>query len=120
MPPRKHYFDFLTLCEANSALIQRSSAHISRNHMALFEIVALKHAQGQTMTISQAMALRHMASSSTLHVRIDDLREAGMIQVMHKESRKRSKYLIPSKKGEQYLQLIGELLRVMYVIRQTR
>jgi len=120
MPKRKIYFDFLILNEKNNALIQRSSAHISLNQLALFEVIALKHSQGQTMTISQAMALQHLASRAALHVRINDLREAGMIQVLIKDGDRRSKYLAPSGKGERYLQLMGKLLQSMCVNRQTQ
>lgn len=120
MSPRKKYFDFLQLCETHRTLLQRSSAFISLKHMVLFEIIALKHAQGNPMTISEAMSLQQIASSAALHVRIDNLREAGMIQVIFKNGQRRTKHLVPSEKGELYLQHMGELLQSMYVTRQTQ
>lgn len=105
------YFDFLLRCEHKQTLINQSSAHISSKLIALFVVIATKHADGQAMTVSQAMGLPDMASSAALHKRIDDLREAGMICVVFKGSDRRTKYLVPTDKGNRYLQLMGDLLR---------
>ena len=105
------YLDFLLRCEHKQALINRSSAYISPKLMALFLELAAKHALGQDMTVSGAMALQHLASSAALHQRIDDLREAGMICVVYKGVDRRTKYLVPTDKGDRYLKLMGDLLR---------
>lgn len=106
------YFDFLLRCEHEQALINQSSAHMSSKLMALFVLIAIKHAEGQAMTVSQTMALPGMASSAALHKRIDDLREAGMICVMFKGSDRRTKFLIPTDKANRYLSIMGDLLKV--------
>jgi DNA-binding MarR family transcriptional regulator len=105
------YFDFLLRCEHTQALINQSSAHISSKLMALFVVIATQHAEGNSMTVSQTMEMPHMASSAALHKRIDDLREAGMICVVFKGADRRTKYLVPTDKGNRYLQLMGKLLR---------
>jgi DNA-binding MarR family transcriptional regulator len=105
------YFDFLLRCEHKQTLIDRTSAHISSKLMALFVVLATKHAEGQAMTVSGTMALQHLASSAALHQRIDDLREAGMICVVYKGDDRRTKYLVPTDKGDRYLKLMGDLLR---------
>lgn len=120
MSPTKKYFDFLQLCDTQRTLLQKSCAFMSLKHMVLFEIIALKHAQGNPMTISEVMGLQRIASSAALHVRIDNLREARMIQVMSKNGNRRTKYLVPSDKGERYLHRMGELLQSMFVTRQTQ
>ena len=104
------YFDFLLRCESKQTLINNSSAHISSKLMALFVAIALKHASGQAMTVSETMSLQNMASSAALHKRIDDLREAGMIFAIFKGEDRRTKYLIPTDKGYRYLELMGQLL----------
>lgn len=105
------YFDFLLRCEHKEGLIDRSSAHISSKLMALFVVLAMKHADGQDMTVSDTMALQHLASSAAIHQRINDLREAGMICVVYKGTDRRTKYLVPTDKGDRYLKLMGDLLR---------
>jgi DNA-binding MarR family transcriptional regulator len=111
MPYATTYFEFLVLCEENNARILQYSSHISPNLLALFVVVALKHDQDQSLTVSGAMALQDLASSAALHKRIDDLREAGMINLVFKDQNKRTKYLIPTEKGNRYLKLMGQLLR---------
>ena len=111
MPHASAYIDFLTLCEKKSSSIHQYSAHISPNLLALFAMVAIKHSQDETLTVSQTMALPHMASSAAIHQRIDDLREAGMINLVFKENDRRTKYLIPTEKGNRYLKFMGQLLR---------
>ena len=111
MPYTKLYFDFLHRCEKDQVLINQSCAHISSKLLTLFVEITLKAAQGQPMTVSQTMSLRGIASSAALHNRIDDLREAGMICVSFKGADRRTKYLIPSDKGNRYLTLMGKLLR---------
>lgn len=105
------YFDFLLRCELDQLLINRSSGHISSKLTTLFMQLATQHAKGQAMTVSEAIFQPDMASSSVLHKRIDDLREAGMICVMYKNKNRRTKFLVPTDKGNQYLQLMGDLLR---------
>lgn len=104
------YFDFLLLCQKNQSTLNNHRGHVSLHMLALFLLIARKHAANETMTISQAMAQRYLASSATLHARIDDLREAGMVCIRLKQGDKRTKYLIPSEKGERYLALMGQLL----------
>lgn len=111
MPHKNSYFDFLLRCEHEQATISQSSAHISSKLMALFVLLAMKHAEGQAMSVSQTMALPGIASSAALHKRIDDLREAGMICVMFKGSDRRTKYLVPTEKANRYLSLMGDLLK---------
>jgi DNA-binding MarR family transcriptional regulator len=111
MPHATTYFDFLTLCEENNARILQYSSHISPKLLALFVVIALKHDQNQSLTVSDAMALQDLASSAALHKRIDDLREAGMIDLVFKGENRRTKYLIPTEKGNRYLKLMGQLLR---------
>lgn len=79
--------------------------------MVLFETIALKHSSDNAMTVSETMSLQNIASSASLHQRIDDLREAGMICVVFKGVDRRTKYLIPTDKGERYLEFMGQLLR---------
>ena len=70
------YFRFLQIANA----IQKASLPaLDENSMALLNTIALKHSQGEPMTVSQAMGLAALGSQSTLHRRLDALRVAGFI-----------------------------------------
>jgi DNA-binding MarR family transcriptional regulator len=114
------YFDFLIQCEREQALIDRSCAHISPKLMALFLMLAHEAEQGSPLTVSGAMSQKQMASSAALHKRIDDLREAGMICVIYKGMDRRTKYLIPTDKGNRHLNLMGKLLQSSTRRKSTR
>lgn len=111
MLPSRLCINFLRLCETNRTLINHYSSHISPAALALFVVIVLNHEKNRPLTISEAMALDHMASSAALHKRIDDLREAGMVCVTFKGQNRRTKFLSPTNKGERYLKLMGQLLR---------
>jgi DNA-binding MarR family transcriptional regulator len=93
------YFRFLQIANA----IQKASLPaLDENSMALLNTIALKHSQGEPMTVSQAMGLAALGSQTTLHRRLDALREAGFIdQVPHGLDR-RIKYLIPTAAAQAY------------------
>lgn len=102
------YIQFLLLQEQIENPVHRIHGHLVQKLLAVFEIIAIRHAADQSMTISEAMALTRIASSATLHKRINDLREMGMIDIIFKGKNRRSKFLIPSIKGEAYLAFMGE------------
>lgn len=64
--------------------------------MKLLEHIALQHAAGQPLTVSQAMKLTSIASPSSIHKKIEKLREADLIHHQFSTSNRRTKYLTPS------------------------
>lgn len=111
------YLDFLILSDRKQGSINNYASHISSSALALFVVIALQHANGHALTISDAMSLKRMGSSATLHKRIDDLREANMICVTFKNKNRRTKYLSPSEKGDRYLKFMGQLIRTAYKLK---
>jgi hypothetical protein len=115
MSDAKLYFDFLNRCERKASSINQLSAHISTKLLVLFFEIAKKQSANQNLTISEAMSMRSFGSSAALHARICDLREAGMIRVIFKASNRRTKYLVVSEKGNQFLNLMGSLLKADFL-----
>ena len=54
------------------------------------------------MTVSQAMGLTALGSQTTLHRRLDALREAGFIEQVFQGPDRRIKYLIPTAAAQAY------------------
>ena len=117
MSHANYYLAFLLLCEREEVRILQHSAHISPDALAVFVRIAVMHDMNKALTVSQAMALPGLASSAAIHKRIDDLRESGMVNVWFKAPDRRTKYLIPSEKGNRYLKLMGQLLRRSHKIK---
>jgi DNA-binding MarR family transcriptional regulator len=58
------------------------------------------------LTVTEAMSLADLASSATLHRKIDNLRKAGWITLEHVEGNRRTKYLEPTEKAwSEYVKL---------------
>jgi DNA-binding MarR family transcriptional regulator len=76
----------------------------------LLEVIAVRHTQGQPLTVSDAMALTHVASPATIHRKLDLLREIGMIETQFEGSNRRTKYLRPTTQAEKYFATVGEVM----------
>jgi DNA-binding MarR family transcriptional regulator len=73
----------------------------------LLEIIAVRQAMGNPMTVADAMALSDLASSATLHRKIDMLREAGLIDMIFGDKNRRTKYLVPTDLANDYFSKMG-------------
>ncbi len=71
-------------------------ARIGIDAMKLLEHIALQHASGQPLTVSQAMKLTSIASPSSIHKKIEKLRGEDLISHQFATTNRRTKYLTPS------------------------
>jgi DNA-binding MarR family transcriptional regulator len=98
------YFRFLQIA---NAIQKESIPTLDENAIALLNMVALKHSQGRPMTVSQAMGLTALGSQTTLHRRLDALREAGFIEQVFQGPDRRIKYLVPTAAAQAYFTKMG-------------
>ena len=83
---------------------------IDADSRKLLELIALKHNQQNPLTISEAMALGHIASPATIHRKLDQLRELGMIDSHYEGTNRRTKYLKTTDKAQEYFSTVGSLI----------
>ena len=57
---------------------------------------------GKTLTVSQAIALNKIASPATIHRKLDELREVGLIEQIFEGKNRRTKFLVPTKTANAY------------------
>ena len=62
----------------------------------LLEVIAIRFCQKKPLTVTEAMALSQIASPATLHRKLDQLREMGMIDAFFEGSNRRTKYMVPT------------------------
>jgi DNA-binding MarR family transcriptional regulator len=98
------YFRFLQIA---NAIQKESIPTLDENAIAMLNMVALKHSQGRPMTVSQAMGLTALGSQTTLHRRLDALREAGFIEQVFQGPDRRIKYLVPTEAAQAYFSKMG-------------
>ena len=102
------YLRFLDLAAAVETL--PGMDFFDPNHKALFEAILLRWSRGQAMTVREAIHLAELGSPATLHKRLVRLRQADMVAVQAIEGDRRTKLLIPTEKGLDYVSRFGSHL----------
>lgn len=93
---------------------------IDANDKALFESICLCWSEDKVMTVRDAISQVKLGSPATLHKRLHRLIANGLVVAKHIGSDKRTKYIIPSEKGEVYLEWLGiQILSVQAVLKEA-
>ena len=77
----------------------------------LLEVIFVRYANDKPMTVTDAMALSHIASPATIHRKLDQLRELGMIDTAFEGKNRRTKYLVPTQAAHDYFENISQAMR---------
>ena len=81
----------------------------------LLDVIALHYLEGKSLTVSDAMAMTSIASPATIHRKIDDLREAGLIEQVFASNNRRTKYLVPTNTADEYFVELGKAMNKIVV-----
>ncbi len=76
--------------------------NIDSTALLLLNEIAVQHHEGKNITVTQAMLLSNIASPATVHRKLDELREAGLIEQVFEGKNRRTKYLVPTKEADSY------------------
>ena len=98
---------YLRFLHIASAIQKESLSALDENSVALLNEIALQHSHGTPMTVTQAMGLALLGSQTTLHRKLDALREAGFIEQVFQGPDRRIKYLIPTEAAKDYFSRMG-------------
>jgi hypothetical protein len=77
----------------------------------LLEEVVLRDFENRPLTVSEALTLKHLGSSATLHKRLKRLREWDFLDVQKKASDHRTKYLIATPLTIAHFERMGEAVQ---------
>jgi hypothetical protein len=95
------YLRFLHI--AREVDIQKTPVkNIDSTALLLLNEIAVQHHEGKNITVTQAMLLSNIASPATVHRKLDELREAGLIEQVFEGKNRRTKYLVPTKEADSY------------------
>ena len=97
----KVYLRYLRIARAID-ILKKNNDSIDSTALQLLNELAVQHFDGKTLTVSQAIALNKIASPATLHRKLDELREAGLIEQVFEGTDRRTKYLVPTKAADFY------------------
>ena len=97
----KLYLRFLRI--ARAVEIQNTPIkNIDSTALLLLNEIAVQHLDGKNITVTEAMLLSNIASPATVHRKLDELREAGLIEQVFEGKNRRTKYLVPTKEADSY------------------
>lgn len=97
----KLYLRYLRIARAVD-ILKKNSHSIDSTALQLLNEIAVQHFDGETLTVSQAIALKKIESPATLHRKLDELREAGLIEQVFEGKDRRTKYLVPTREADTY------------------
>jgi len=96
------YLRFLTLLHTIEGKGELTTLDLDAKK--LLETIAVRHSLGKSLTVTEAMAMSHIASPATIHRKLDVLREIGMIETLYEGTNRRTKYLVPTAQANRYFQ----------------
>ena len=97
----KLYLRFLRI--ARDVDVQKTPVkNIDSTALLLLNEIAVQHHEGKNITVTQAMLLSNIASPATVHRKLDELREAGLIEQVFEGKNRRTKFLVPTKEADSY------------------
>ena len=108
MSSRQLYIRFLDLLHALEGGTR--AADLDLEARKLLEVIAVRYEQKNPLTVTEAMALAHIASPATIHRKLDQLRQAGLVDANTEGNNRRTKYLIPTQQAHDYFERIGQAL----------
>lgn len=76
----------------------------------LLELIAIADDAGSPMTVTQTMARSDIASAATIHRKIMQLIQADLVSMKFESHNRRTKYLVPTIKAQDYFEGLGDLM----------
>ncbi len=109
MDSKKIYLRFLNLIHALDG--NETSPSMDLDAKKLLEVIAVRHAQEKPLTVTDAMALNSIASPATIHRKLDQLRDLGLIDTVFEGKNRRTKYLVPTQAAQEYFGQVGQVMQ---------
>ena len=103
---KKTFIRFLNL--KNTLAIDTNELDLTS--MKLLEICVMRSDAGQRLTITEAMGLTHVASPATIHRKLLQLLDSGYVTFEFESNNRRTKYLTPTAKCDEYFSKLGSML----------
>ena len=98
------YFRFM----ANAGDIS-ASLSVDRVSVALLDEICLCDAE--PLSVTEAMTLAFIASPATIHRKLDELVEKGLIAHQYEDDNRRTKFLVPTAKALDHYARLGKAMR---------
>lgn len=105
MNSKQVYMRFLSILHALEG--QEGAPAMDLDAKKLLEVIAVRHEHKKPLTVTEAMALASIASPATIHRKLDQLRDMGMVTTVFDGDNRRTKYLVPTDAAHDYFESVG-------------
>jgi len=103
------YLRFLQNISQTTTRLQLNK-DLSPTARLLLNKIAVKNFEEQPLTVTQAMGFNALGSAANLHRKITELLDAGMISLEHKDTNRRTKYLLITQTAKEYFQIKNDAM----------
>jgi DNA-binding MarR family transcriptional regulator len=76
----------------------------------LLGYIAVQHSNELTLTVTECMRIKSVASPATIHRKITELINDGWVYTLFEGEKRRTKYLAPTLKATKYFEKVSKLM----------
>jgi len=107
MIPQNPYIKFLA---AYHELDDGESRALDLVGEKLLGYIAVQYSKELTLTVTECMRIKSVASPATIHRKITELIQDGWISTLFEGDKRRTKYLAPTPKAVKYFEKVSKLM----------
>jgi len=102
--------EYIRFLEVLKGLSVKDGIAIDPEAKLLLDEIAINHYRGTPLTVSDLMALKHIASPATIHRRLDTLLQANLAELKFEGENRRTKFIAITKNGDRYLNNLSKAM----------
>ena len=103
-----HYINFIN--RKNRILESDKFPNLTFKSKLILDQIALHAFAGKPLTVKQAMGFDQIASPATLHKNLSTLKDSGYISAISLNEDKRTKHLVLTSLGHQYVKALSKVI----------
>lgn len=102
--------EYIRFLEVLKGLSAKEATAIDPEAKLLLDEIAINHYKGTPLTVSDLMALKHIASPATIHRKLDSLLQANLAELKFEGENRRTKFIAITKSGDRYLSNLSKAM----------
>ena len=102
--------EYIRFLEVLKGLSAKESISIDPEAKLLLDEIAIQHFKETPLTVSDLMALNHIASPATIHRKLDSLLQANLVELKFEGENRRTKFIGITKVGDRYLSSLSKAM----------
>ena len=102
--------EYIRFIEVLKGLSSKDGSTIDPEAKLLLDEIAIQHFKNTPLSVSDLMALKHIASPATIHRKLDSLLQANLVELKFEGDNRRTKFISITKTGDRYLSNLSKAM----------